>query len=142
MTSFLPSAAEGVFFTALGGFKAVVDGGGLKLTLLGMMVVFSGLVVLTILFANLERMVNGARKLTQGLSAPAGKEREEPEEEKKQMTGEEAAAACLALALYHRMHMEERRHILTIKSEIKMLSPWALSGKIHKTKTPIQAGRR
>ena len=116
----------------LGGWDAVAQGGGWKLTVLGMLVVFAGLVVLTLIFSHMERIIGFFKARIQSLKPILKDKKDEPVQEK-QMTGEEAAAACLALALYQRMHMEERRQILTMKSELKLLSPWALSGKIHRT---------
>lgn len=117
---------------ALGGVQAVVDGRGPALSVAGMLIVFIGLVVMMLVLAYLENAVNMIKNMFKSRSA-SGIEEEGEEETKEPLTGEEAAAICSALVLYHRMHMSERRQILTAESQLKQLSPWALSGKIHRT---------
>ncbi len=126
-------------FTILGitiaGVKAIKEGGGISLTIMGMAVVFTGLIVLTIVLYNLERVIHKLKKWHKHLSS-SGEEVQETEEAPP-LTGEEAAAISMAIILYHRMHMTERRERLTAQSELKKLSPWALSGKIHRTGGPF-----
>jgi Na+-transporting methylmalonyl-CoA/oxaloacetate decarboxylase gamma subunit len=125
------------FFAQQFTWEAVVNGRGLELTFVGMSVIFSGLLTLTLILTYLENIINLARKIMMFLS---GKKKSTEvsatnlSADQKALTGEEAAAICSALALYHKMHMSDNREILTVKSELRMLSPWALSGKIHPTR--------
>lgn len=114
---------------AQGGVNAIHEGEGLKYTYLGMSVVFSGLLTLCLVLYLLGYIIGNKNKI---LSSFKPKSEEKPDE-KKPLTGEEATAISLAIILYHRMHMEDRRQKLTMRSELKMLSPWALSGKIRRT---------
>lgn len=113
----------------MGGVDAVHEGGGLKYTFLGMSVVFSGLLILCMVLYFLAYLLANRHKIFSRFTP----KQEEKAEEKKPLTGEEATAISLAIILYHRMHMEDRRQKLTMRSELKMLSPWALSGKIRRT---------
>jgi Na+-transporting methylmalonyl-CoA/oxaloacetate decarboxylase gamma subunit len=118
-------------------WEAVVKGRGPELTFIGMSVIFSGLLILTIILTYLERIVTLFKKIPamfSGKKENAGTFVANVSADQKNLTGEEAAAICSALALYHRMHMSDNREILTVKSDLKLLSPWALSGKIHPTR--------
>lgn len=129
----LSICANPIYFAAIGGWKAIIQGDGGRIALLGMMVVFSGLIILTLVLYNLERVVKFFKNLDLFKSKEPAGEKFESVSDVSRMTGEEAAAICTAIILYHRMHMAERRQKLTMKQELKKLSPWALSGKIHRT---------
>ena len=133
-TTLMSAAAQPSAQKTAGGFKAILEGGGDKLALMGMVVVFSGLVVLTLVLYGLPGFIRGSRNLIDSVFSPGKVIQETTQnEEQPQMTGEEAAAISMAIILYHRMHMAERRQKLTMRSELKMLSPWALAGKIQRT---------
>ena len=144
---FLAEAAEtGKRFS----FDNVIEGKGLTLTLIGMSVVFCGLLSLFVVLFFLESIVDIGKKFFTGISnlfKPA-EEKEKIQEaegngkDTKKMTGEEAAAVCMALILYHRLHMSEQRHRITFETAMKPLSPWALSGKVHSFETGLGKSRQ
>ena len=131
------------------GIDNVIEGNGINLTILGMSVVFSGLLTMTIVLNLLEGSIQGMKKLIDSLSrtfAPKetqSKESGEREEQKAKispveskpaiMTGEEVVAICTALVLHHRMYLDTQKEILTWKGKgrLNTLSPWTLEGRIH-----------
>jgi Na+-transporting methylmalonyl-CoA/oxaloacetate decarboxylase gamma subunit len=120
-------------------WNAVVEGRGLELTFIGMLVVFTGLVILAVILNYLERIISGVKNLGNLLSG-TNKESTCTEDLRKtnaNLTGEEAAAICSAIVLYHRLHMSDSRQVLTVRSELKQMSPWSLSGKIHPTRRVV-----
>jgi len=104
---------------------------GINLALVGMMIVFLGLILLTLILYNFEPLINKSKSIIRDILESGKKEEEREEKPAQRMTGEEAAAVSMAIILYHRMHMTEHRERLTAQSELKKLSPWSLSGKIH-----------
>ena len=139
-SGFLAEAAE---TTKKMGLQNIYDGQGLPLTIIGMSVVFCGLVVLWGVVSNLENLVDIGRKIFKSISGmlkPGDKKDEETKEESdknvRKITGEEAAAVSMAVILYHRLHMSDRRQRITFDSGIKLLSPWAISGKVQSYESP------
>lgn len=139
-SGFLAQAADAVKKT---GMQNVYDGQGFPLTLIGMTVVFCGLVILWGVLSYLETFENWGRKIMKFISdllKPGEKKSEETKEESgkklRKMTGEEAAAVSMAIILYHRLHMSEQRQRITFDSGIRLLSPWAISGKVQSYESP------
>lgn len=125
------------------GMENVYEGQGFPLTIIGMSVVFSGLVVLWGVVSYLETLVDIGRKFFKsigGMFKPGDKKtdeaKEEPDKKARKITGEESAAVSMAIILYHRLHMSERRQRITFDSGIKLLSPWAISGKVQSYESP------
>ncbi len=139
-SGFLAEAAE---TTKKIGIDNIYEGQGFPLTIIGMSVVFCGLVVLWGVVSYLETLVDIGRKLFKSISGmmkPGEKitdeAKEEPDKKTRKMTGEEAAAVSMAVILYHRLHMSERRQRITFDSGIRLLSPWAISGKVQSYESP------
>ena len=125
------------------GMQNVIDGQGPILTIIGMSVVFSGLVVLWGVVSYLETLVDIGRKIFKsiaGIFKPEDRKtneaKEEPGRKIRKMTGEEAAAVSMAIILYHRLHMSERRQRITFESGVRPVSPWAISGKVQSYESP------
>lgn len=120
------------------GIQNIIDGKGPTLSIIGMSVVFSGLIVLFIVLFSLEKVIDVGKRLLKKISGLWRKDSVKEEiirdKEGKRITGEEAAAICTALILYHRLHMDEQRQKITFGSTLKQLSPWALSGKVRQMK--------
>ncbi len=135
LTMFINTAGDPAVQTkTIGGLDAISKNHGDKLTLLGMVVVFSGLVILTLVLYSLPGVIKYIRNIHESIFSPEKARKQTPDtNEQPHITGEEAAAICTAILLYHRMHMADRRQKLTMRSELKMLSPWALAGKIQRT---------
>ncbi|MFP4497003.1 MAG: OadG family protein [Vulcanimicrobiota bacterium] len=141
------------FLVTSGGVEAITETGADKLALTGMAVVFSGLVALTVVLYLLGGTIEKFKAVITGIknwfSAQwkniTGKKAEDSEEEEvvkkpvkgehaAPLTGETAAAICLSILLYRRMHMSEYRERLTTSSHVRKFSPWSLSGKVHPTR--------
>lgn len=125
------------------GMQNVIEGQGPALTVIGMSVVFAGLVVLWGVVSYLETFVDIGRKIFKsitGIFKPEDRKtdeaNEEPGKKTRKMTGEEAAAVSMAIILYHRLHMSDRRHRITFESGIRPVSPWAISGKVQSYESP------
>jgi len=118
------------------GVGNIIEGKGIILSMIGMSVVFCGLLVLATMLFFLEFFVDAGKKIAKRIrriltpGVKSGQESGEEEKSQKKMTGEEATAACMALILYHRLHMDEQRQKITFQSALTPLSPWALSGKV------------
>jgi len=134
LANLLPVLAQAADQSQKWGFKNVIEGNGPTLSIIGMSVVFSGLIVLFLVLFYLERAIDIGRYIIKKISGlwkkDTGKEEIIRDKEGKRITGEEAAAICTALILYNRLHMDEQRQKITFGSAIKRLSPWALSGKV------------
>jgi Na+-transporting methylmalonyl-CoA/oxaloacetate decarboxylase gamma subunit len=115
-------------FINISPIENLVKGRGLELALIGMSVVFSGLVLLTISLFLMERIMKWHSGRTTPSNGTDGKTSPLTKEDKV-MTGEEAAAIFTAIILYHRLHMDEHRQRITFQQSVRPLSPWALSGK-------------
>jgi len=127
------------------GIEGIIEGNGINLTILGMSVVFSGLIVMALVLNFLEGAVKGVKKLFTSLSSSLNKKEEEgevkgsPSESEhsasSSMTAEEVVAICTALVLHHRMYLDTQKEILTWKGKgrLNTLTPWTLEGRIHRT---------
>lgn len=100
------------------------DPSGLGMTLIAMMVVFTSLALLYLIFsatgAYFIRRNQKAKK-----AASAGKQTEHEEE----LSGEVSAAIAMALHMYHSEFHDEENTVLTIKKVARTYSPW--SSKIY-----------
>lgn len=105
--------------------KAVVKGDGLGMTLVGMGVVFSSLVLLFIVFTNLSRILKINFRKKQKPESGTAVEKDSDT----QMTGEVSAAIAMAMHLYFRELHDDESTVLTIKKVSRTYSPW--SSKIY-----------
>jgi len=106
--------------------EAVVKGDGVGMTIIGMGVVFSSLLILSIVFYNLTSILN-LRKI---LSKRKTKKTDEKNEiEEKELTGEKNAAIGLAIHLTLSEIHDDESAVLTIKKIGRAYSPW--SSKIY-----------
>ena len=95
---------------------------GLAITFTGMLVVFSSLILLFIVFSNLSRLLNiSFKKRPKDVLAETKK--------KEDLTGEVSAAIAAALHLYSKDIHDEENTVLTIKKVSRTYSPW--SSKIY-----------
>ncbi|MCD4783461.1 MAG: OadG family protein [Candidatus Eremiobacteraeota bacterium] len=138
LTNILSILAQAADQSNKSGIQNIIDGQGPTLSIIGMSVVFSGLIVLFFVLFFLEKVINMGRRMLKKVSGlwrkDNGKEEIIRDKEGKRITGEEAAAICTALILYHRLHMDEQRQKITFGSTLRRLSPWALSGKVRQMK--------
>jgi Na+-transporting methylmalonyl-CoA/oxaloacetate decarboxylase gamma subunit len=105
------------------------------MTLIGMGVVFCSLVLLFIVFSNL----NGILSFRFRREKPEEKDGEKEEAEKKKkpgLTGEVSAAIGTALYLYFMETHDEENTVLTIKRVSRTYSPW--SSKIYGLREPLR----
>lgn len=107
---------------------------GAVITVLGMSIVFSGLLLLFLVVYFMKDIVELANKMANSfLGRSSSKDSAEGIKDQKpvkSMTGEEAAAICMALILYQKLHMDEGQQRITFESPAEAVSPWALSGKV------------
>ena len=107
---------------------------GAVITVLGMSIVFSGLLLLFLVVYFMKDIVELAKKTANSfMGRSSSKESAESTKDQKpvkSMTGEEAAAICMALILYQKLHMDEGQQRITFESPAEAVSPWALSGKV------------
>ncbi|MBN1150604.1 OadG family protein [candidate division WOR-3 bacterium] len=90
------------------------------LAIVGMLVVFIGLVLL-------QFFVNIFHSILLGIEAKENKKRAKKIRDGEQNTNvskEEAVAIALALDIYHRKFMAEHDYILTLKKYTKNVTPW------------------
>lgn len=104
----------------------VVDPDGSGMAFISMGVVFSALILLSIVFTMIGKLMSGAffkKKSTAGQQASAKSNDGE-------LSGEVAAAIMMALHLYRKEQQDEQQHaVLTINRMSKIYSPW--SSKIY-----------
>lgn len=116
------------------GLENISKGDGVTISIIGMSVVFSGLIVLNfvlILLGKVEDFIKKIPEFFKNLTKSKEKVEELPvKAEPKQMTGEEAAAICMALIIYQRIHQDEANQRITFDSALRPLSPWGLSAKV------------
>ncbi|MCK9280646.1 MAG: OadG family protein [Melioribacteraceae bacterium] len=119
---FASSAFRDIAFTP----DAVLKGDGIGMTLTGMGVVFSSLILLYILFSNMRRVINFrfrfGKKENQADSDSAKAKQLEKEEA---MTGEINAAIAAALFFLSQEMHDTENTVLTIKRASKTYSPWS-----------------
>ena len=104
---------------------AVVKGDGLGMTLTGMLVVFSSLILLFIVFVNMKKMLSIFDKK----KTEPSKTTEEKKTEDDKLTGEVNAAIAAALHFYFQEIHDEESTVLTINRVSRTYSPW--SSKIY-----------
>ena len=101
-----------------------VDPFGLGMTVIGMVIVFVGLLLLYIVFYNLTKLIQV--KLRRGLRKEGTIDKEKKDIS---IPGEVNAAIAMALHLYFQELHDEESAILTINRASKIYSPW--SSKIY-----------
>ncbi|MBP8791419.1 MAG: OadG family protein [Breznakibacter sp.] len=103
----------------------VIDPSGSGLTFISMGVVFSALILLSIVFTMIGKLMSGAffkKKSTAGQETSAKSSDAE-------LSGEMAAAIMMALHLYRKEQQDDNHAVLTINRMSKIYSPW--SSKIY-----------
>ena len=105
-------------------FFKQVDPFGLGMTVIGMVIVFVGLLLLYIVFYNLTKLIQV--KLRRGLRKEGTIDKEKKDIS---IPGEVNAAIAMALHLYFQELHDEESAILTINRASKIYSPW--SSKIY-----------
>ncbi len=103
----------------------LIDPSGSGLTFISMGVVFSALILLSIVFTMIGKLMSGAffkKKSAAGQEASAKSNDAE-------LSGEVAAAIMMALHLYRKEQQDDNHAVLTINRMSKIYSPW--SSKIY-----------
>ncbi|MFA7288970.1 MAG: DUF6263 family protein [Melioribacteraceae bacterium] len=117
---FASSTFKDIAFTP----DAVLKGDGIGMTLTGMGVVFSSLILLYILFSNMRRVINF--RFTFGKKEKEANAAEAKQLEKEEaMTGEINAAIAAALFFLSQEMHDTENTVLTIKRASKTYSPWS-----------------
>tara|TARA_R110002049_G_scaffold279949_2_gene459113 strand:- start:10895 stop:11260 length:366 start_codon:yes stop_codon:yes gene_type:complete len=103
---------------------------GYVILITGLIIVFSGLIILTLFFkfalpAILD-IYKAMKRIGSKKTAPV-----QPKVDKRQFTGEVAAAISVAIHMYLDKQHDQENAILTIKQARKLYSPW--SSKIYGT---------
>lgn len=104
-----------------------IDPWGVGLTVIGMFVVFTSLLVLYLMFMNITRLLNYRLKKKQKVKAEKDKGITSTDEPV--FTGELNAAICLAVCLYLDEVHDNENTVLTINRVARTYSPW--SSKIY-----------
>lgn len=105
--------------------KAALKGDGIGMTIVGMSVVFSSLIVLYFVFMNLSKLISFFSRD----KSRSKIEKENKESTQQPLTGEVNAAIAAALYLYSQEMHDQESAVLTIKKASRFYSPW--SSKIH-----------
>ncbi|WP_157757634.1 OadG family protein [Pseudalgibacter alginicilyticus] len=106
---------------------------GYVILITGLLIVFGGLILLTIFFKYaLPVMLDAYIALKQiGVKKEKELEISKPKVDKREFTGEVTAAISVAIHMYLKKQHDEENAVLTIKQARKLYSPW--SSKIYGT---------
>jgi glutaconyl-CoA/methylmalonyl-CoA decarboxylase subunit delta len=104
---------------------SAIDGNALTISVVGYVIVFCALVILTMVFYFLPKLLNVKWSLKKRRVSTV-----EPEEEV--LTGEVSAAISMALYMHFNQYHDEETRNLTIKRESRLYSPW--SSKIYQVR--------
>ena len=102
-----------------------MDPSGMAMVLIAMIVVFSALIVLYLIFKNITRFNNLIARKRFRKSRPDLEHDDDPGH----IPGETLAAISLALHLYHEQLLGLENAVITFKNAAKTYSPW--SSKIY-----------
>lgn len=102
-----------------------IDPNGVGLTVIGMLVVFTSLLILFLAFKNLVKVLNYLRRKKQGKKG----EILTANMKEDLLTGEINAAIAMALYLYSQEQHDQESLVLTINKVARTYSPW--SSKIY-----------
>ena len=98
----------------------IIEGDGLLISLVGYAIVFMALLLLSIIFTNLQKLLVGSQKKKLKAKGEIIADEEDPT-----ISGEVSAAISLALHLHFAESHDFENTILTIKKVQKPYSPWS-----------------
>ncbi len=104
-----------------------MDTSNITIAIVGYVIVFTALVLLYFVFANIPKVLNLAYKLKYKKNCKKGEDCKD--ENPEFLTGQENAAIATAIYLYLNELHDEETAVMTIKRIKKVYSPW--SSKLH-----------